>query len=135
MFGTVLAVDEDWFVLSLLHLSGRDDGCLLLRTNRIHRVETDGRYSRKMQRLAERFTHSVISFHNNGSVFESILRSVDQKDVLVSVELLGNGDVELKGFLKVSKKIVELSQIDEYGESDGISYFCWKISVKFLSME
>lgn len=123
-FGSVLAVNEKEIAIHLISPDGDDDGIVVMNTDDVIRVEVDGKYSEKMEKLCH---GNVFNQYNLTDIADSILLSIlslaNAQKQIVSVELLDSGYDDVIGFVEsLEREVCVIKQIDEYGQEDGYSY-------------
>ena len=122
-FGKVIAINENELALALLSNDGEDDGITIIDPEKVFRVEYDGQYFKKMNKLC---ILKKINFENytidNSNILVSFLHILKEQHEIVSIELVNSGLIDICGFIhtyKNNKCIIK--QIDEYGFDDGFS--------------
>lgn len=124
-YGTVFAVNDKEIALHLITPDGKDDGITVTAVENIFRVETDGLYSEKMNKLC---TDTVRTQYNidikENNILKSVLSYAKETGELVSLELLESGDYDVVGFVKeIEEDQCTVMYVDEYGFEDGLTYF------------
>ena len=121
-FGKIEALDEEFLLLRLYHVTGAPDGLKMLPVDDIFRVEFDDKYSERMKKLignvdsipsgiTEPVLISTVEYCKTaGRVTTFSLTEDDNEDVTGVVEA-------------VTDDVVTVKQIDYNGEQDGYTSF------------
>lgn len=131
-FGKVLAVSEKEIAIQMISPDGEEDGITVMDVEKVIRVEINGQYSAKMEKLCAERTISdyPIKFENN-NILKSVLSYAISNKQIVSLELMDSGYNDIVGFAEsVTDDEYRIHQIDEYGFEDGLSY----ISINDVTM-
>jgi hypothetical protein len=124
IYGRVLAVDKDNIALYLVSPDGVPDGIVVKRTCDIIRVEVNGLYAEKMQKLIV-LHHSEVREYDlkSDKIVNSILLLAHQTRHIISIEILNSGYDDVVGFVnQLQDDLCVVKQIDMYGHEDGMSY-------------
>lgn len=125
IFGKLLFVNEDFFIIQLFSSTGHLDGLLLKRIDEVFRIEINSSYHKKIMKLIElnNARTEKIDFCDSKPI-ESFLEFAKYNNHVVSVEILGGDSFNLIGFIESNHdNICKIQQIDEYGYFDGLSVF------------
>ncbi len=131
-FGKVFAVSEKEIAIQMISPDGEEDGITVMDVEKVIRVEINGQYSAKMEKLCAERTISdyLIKFENN-NILKSVLSYAISNKQIVSLELMDSGYNDIVGFAEsVTDDEYCIHQIDEYGFEDGLSY----ISINDVTM-
>jgi hypothetical protein len=118
--GRVIYSDNDFFILFGVDQYGRFDGHLLMETEAIVRISEDSLYLNKMASLMRYYNEKPEKLHIDQYPVYSLLDHCKQANRIVSVDLLGSGIVDAKGYveeLDFDKCVIR--QVSEFGKSDG----------------
>ncbi len=130
LFGKVLYVDAEWFVMYLLLPDGNYDGIMLKSVGDVFRIELDSCYNQRMQKLMQTKALPEIDIEFQENALMSLLNFAQNKKQLVSLELLSSGEWDVIGKVdSVLHDICVIKQFDVDGNEDGKSY----ISIKDIT--
>lgn len=124
-FGKVIALNDEQIAVQMISPNGEYDGVIVMNIEKVIRIETDGQYELKMQKLCS-LTKPLLPNVNlaNENIFESAMLSSIKDHCIVSVELLDSGYIDIVGYVKkIENGQCEIKQVDEYGADDGFSCF------------
>jgi len=125
IYGKIIAVNEQHLLIYMISPDGNFDGFLMKKVDDIFRIETGGQYSRKMSRLIseDATTHSSDIILSTDDIPSSLLTASKTMQQVVAIEQMNSGINNVIGIVKnISGSCVAVSQIDEYGNADGVSY-------------
>lgn len=127
LYGKLLAVNDDEFALLMYTPSGMYDGVIVKRVEDIIRIEYDGQYEQKMQKVLSQNINFKDIIIDDSQIAHSVLGLSLKQNKIVSVELLNSGINDVVGFVdKIHDNKCTLKLVDEYGYKDG--YCCILIS-------
>jgi hypothetical protein len=124
IFGRIICSDEEYFVARLLDPCGNYDGILVKEINEIVRIDSDDKYGKKIERLAEGKAGQDIELSLKGdNLVKEVLEKTRNENKIVSVEILHSGESDVIGFVEsITENMCTIKQIDPYGEEDGVSH-------------
>lgn len=123
MFGKIIYIDENYFVMYLISPDGEYDGIILKNIIDVIRIEVDDLYFHKMDKLInpQNLPNICISFGKEA--VGSLLHFAHTQHNIISIELLNSGYNDAVGMVNsFSEDICVLEQFDIYGCADGKSY-------------
>ncbi len=126
-YGKLLSVNDCEFALLMYTPYGLYDGIIVKSIDEILRIEYDGQYDQKMQKVLSQNTAAENYCIDDSQITSSVLELSLKQNRIVSIELLNSGYDDVVGFVDEifdNKCIIKL--VDEYGYEDG--YSCIKIS-------
>ncbi len=123
IYGKVLAVDENWVVLQLASPDGAYDGVVVMDTGCVFRIETDGKYGRRMEKLCSDGSFPDFCEKIDGeNIMLSVLKIAKDRRTLVSFELCQSGYDDITGFVETADEgKCRIRQFTCDGEADGVS--------------
>ncbi|MGN1081566.1 MAG: hypothetical protein ACI4QV_05700 [Acutalibacteraceae bacterium] len=123
-FGIVLAVNNEEIAFQLISPNGEYDGIKAMNVEKIIRVETDGQYAEKMNKLCRINKCSLPNETlEEKNIIKSALFTAFKRKEILSIELNNSGYDDIVGFVQtIEKGQCEIKQVDEYGFEDGFSY-------------
>ncbi len=123
-YGKILSVNKKHIVLYLISPGGLFDGILVIETWKIYRIEMDGQYKRKINKLCSFADLPVVDYtFDNEKIVNSIMKFALLNKTIISVELENSGFTDIIGFVdEINDDICKILQVDEYGCKDGFSY-------------
>ena len=120
--GFLSAIDEDSYILSSYTPSGYEDGFIWGKIENIYRVDSDGKYEKKMLCLIhshEKTVSPLSAFSEKNNLCELLTLSLE-KGAFVMIELLDSGYDDVCGIVKsIESDACCITSIDEYGDYDG----------------
>ena len=123
IYGGVLAVNDDEVAFQLVNPDGEYDGIVVMSSDCVFRIETSGKYSRRMEKLCSE--DSFPEFHDKiieSEIMLSMLEIAKVRQTLVSFELCQSGYDDIVGIVKaVDEGKCQISQFTCDGEDDGVS--------------
>lgn len=124
MYGRIISVNKDHIAIYMMSPNGCFDGIAAKLTDEIIRIDIDGQYSNKMQKLLSLCNPEIFEFSlDNDKIFESLLALGHDTKRVVALELLKSGYDDVVGFVVgVENGLCTVKQIDEYGFEDGLSF-------------
>lgn len=124
IYGRILNVNEDEIAIYMLSPNGLFDGILVKQTSDVIRLEIDGKYHDKMEKLISPSELSQFDCSlNNKDLKNSLLSVALESKQIVSLELLNSGFNDVVGFVEENNNgQCKIKQIDEYGFEDGYSF-------------
>lgn len=123
IYGIVLYVDDNYFVIKMYDRSGNFDGFALLSTDKILYIETDGQYHKSMQLLITKSIDDNMHFRIDNNCITCFLDNAMKWQQIVSIELADSGRNNLIGFVFDYDEVnCKIQLIDEYGQEDGFGY-------------
>lgn len=122
-FGKIISVNKNETAIEMLSPKGEYDGIMVLSTDLIYRIETDGLYSEKMRKLYS-LNEPLPSFDIDCKrIKQEILELSMKHKKVVSIELENSGINDVVGIAKsVDNTLCCIKVIDDYGMQDGITY-------------
>lgn len=123
-YGTILAVNDKEIAISMISPKGEFDGVSVIPTDFVYRIETDGQYSEKMEKLCSDMYYDKFDKElDTSKIKESLLDIAVQTQQIVSLELVDSGYYDVVGFVKEIKDgCCRIRVVDEYGAEDGDSF-------------
>lgn len=115
--GRICASSEN--VVMIQHISPRGlyDGFILVQSDDIYRIDTDGKYERKMCNLYKAKKQEHPHFLIDEDLYTSLLVFCKMQELVISIEL---ADVTLSGFVTAfDDERITLALVDNYGDSNG----------------
>lgn len=106
---------------------GEDDGITVMSVDDVIRVDTNGQYEEKMQKLCSKNANSFydLSIEDEEILMAALLFAIKEKQ-MVSIELLNSGYNNIVGFVStIDDGECKIEQVDEYGFADGTSYISY----------
>jgi len=125
VYGRIVGVDTIYFVISMISPDGKYDGILIAQIEDIIRIEQSVCYETKMTKLMciAKYVESELIVDVT-DVLRWGLTMAKQKKKIVSIELNHSGIMDVVGIINcIDDMVCEVSQVDEYGVGDGVSYF------------
>lgn len=123
LYGKLLSVNDCEFALIMYTPCGEYDGIIVKSIEDITRIEYDGQYDQKMQKVLSRNLDAEKYIIDNSLITSSILELSLKLNKIVSIELLGSGYDDVVGFVdEISDNKCTVKLIDEYGYEDGYSF-------------
>ena len=120
IYGRILAADDDNFVMYCISQDGEYDGLALKRTDSVSRIEVDGQYHAKMQKLIDKNLPEAEFEFTKDRLVQSVMEYACRKDCVVSVEIQNSGYDDIEGFVsKTTEDYCYIKQVDVFGFSDG----------------
>lgn len=121
-YGRIIALDDTAVATQELQPNGEDDGISVFGIDEVLRVDVDGQYDDKMQRVCNREV-TDIALPDSDSIAHSVLLFAMNAKSVVSIELLDSGRYDLCGFVeKFDDEECTIFLVDEYGYSDGYAH-------------
>lgn len=117
--GYICSYNEDEILISHITPSGYYDGFILKHIKDIFRIDYDGEYERKIEKLynLKEQSHYKISIYSE-SILYPILEYAKENSHIVCLELQNNN---ISGFVNEISDFIHLKVIDDYGLENGIS--------------
>ncbi len=123
LYGKLLSVNDYEFALLMYTPSGLYDGIIVKRIEEITRIEYDGQYEKKMQKILSQIIDTENYYIDDLQITSSILKLSLKLSKIVSIELLNSGYDNIVGFVdEIHNNKCTIKLIDEYGYEDG--YCC-----------
>lgn len=124
IYGQILSVNSKDVAIYMISPDGLYDGILVKPSNYILRIETNGQYNSKMDRLCSLNELPPFSYSFTQEDIKDALLSIALKTKeIVSIELANSGFNDVVGFVEEKNDgYSKIRQIDEYGFEDGYSY-------------
>lgn len=120
IYGRILAADGDNFVMYCISQDGEYDGLALKRTDSVSRIEVDGQYHAKMQKLIDKNLPEAEFEFTKDRLVQSVMEYTCRKGCVVSVEIQNSGYDDTEGFVsKTTEDYCVIKQVDVFGFSDG----------------
>lgn len=121
--GRVLQTNDTELLIAHISAHGYYDGFILKQVNDLYRIDMDGKYEQKIERLycEKSQSHPLICLDApNRPLLLALLEYAKQNSLIVSVEF---DDACLSGFLEsATPDAIDLHLVDEYGATCGISH-------------
>ena len=122
-YGKILQVNEDEVAIGMITQDGEFDGILMKPIDSIYRVDVDGQYVQKMQKLCSVSFESYNDKLDANNIKASLLLLAQRTQKVISVELINSGYDDVVGFVaEVNNGICSIHIVDEYGFDDGASF-------------
>lgn len=122
-YGKILSVNDYEFALLMYTPYGKFDGIIVKKIDDITRIEYDGQYDQKMQKVLSRNLDAENYCIDDSLITSSILELSLKFNKIVSVELLNSGYDNVVGFVdEICDNKCTIKLIDEYGYEDGYSF-------------
>lgn len=123
LYGKLLSVNEIEFALLMYTPCGKYDGIIVKSIEDITRIEYDGQYDRKMQKVLLRNIEAENYCIDDSLITSSILELSLKLNKIASIELLDSGYDDVVGFVdEISDNKCTIKLVDEYGYEDGYSF-------------
>lgn len=127
LYGKLLAVNDDEFALLMYTPLGMYDGIIVKELENITRIEYDGQYEQKMQKVLLKDINLKDIIIDDSQIARSVLDLSLKQNKIVSIELLNSGIDDVVGFVdEIQENKCTIKLVDEYGYEDG--YSCILIS-------
>lgn len=122
--GKIINLDESEFIIELISPSGKYDGYRWNYIDKIIKIEEDGEYEKKIEKLyslENTLIKEVDKKHE--TLLKSFLDFIKKEKFIVTIELFNSHEKDNCGFIEsLENDILTLRNIDSYGQNDGISY-------------
>jgi len=124
IFGRIISVNTNNIAIYMLSPDGYFDGVVVKQIDDVLRVEIDGQYSEKMQKLQSLYNQKPFEYVlDDENIPESLLLIAQQLKQVVAIEIMQSGFDNIVGFVEqIENNLCGIKQIDSYGYEDGISY-------------
>lgn len=123
IYGKILSVNDSEFALLMYTPSGNYDGIIVKSIDEIIRIEYDGQYEQKMQKVMLRNIDAESYCIDGFLITNSILELSLKLNKIVSIELLKSGYDDVVGFVdEICDNKCTVKLVDEYGYEDGYSF-------------
>ena len=123
LYGKVLSVNNCEFALLMYTPCGMFDGIIVKKIKDITRIEYDGQYEQKMQKVLSRDIDAEKYCIADSEITSSILELSLKLNKIVSIELLNSGTDNVVGFVdEINDNNCTIKSVDEYGYEDGYSF-------------
>lgn len=121
--GYIEEISEDFIIIQAVNPNGHFDGLLLKELESIYRVETEGNYLDKMQKLLDYNNEATEQVTLDGKdLITSLLQYAEKNKYVVSIELLNSGFDDIIGYVqRISENGCLINQITTDGQYDGNS--------------
>lgn len=121
--GFIIGINEDDMVMQHIAPNGFYDGYILIKANKIYRIECDGLYQAKINKLYSTKTRKHDNIILSGkNLVVSLLELAKENNYIVSLILYDSGLKDIQGFvLNIDELNANISLITQYGANDGIS--------------
>ena len=120
IFGRLSCFNSDFVVIESYDQYGREDGYIIKSIATLSKIETNSKYSKKMEKLILSYDSEHLRIDlKNGNIIELFLQLSRDKHKIVSLELSDNNKLLVGIVLSVDNHICNLSQIDDYAYNDG----------------
>ena len=117
--GFVAACTNDEVLISHISKEGNYDGFILIHSRDLYRIDFGGKYETKIKELYDLKKQSHPPLPQDESIYTTLLRFGQEKDLVVSVEL---ADCTLSGFIADYNDVyIHLYILDECGIQNGES--------------
>lgn len=123
--GYIEKFNEDELLIAHISSHGCYDGFILKRVTDVYRMDYDGEYEKKIERLykIKKQSHSTVSACSdcNKKILYTLLDFAKENEYVISLEFQ---DSYLSGVVNgydYDKDIIYLSIIDNYGHEEGVS--------------
>ena len=118
--GIVTCFNDQELLISHITRRGEYDGFIWVRLDDLYRIDRNGSYEKKIERLykSKRQIHTDTDFESN-DILRQLLCFANENKYIVSLEL---EEDMIVGFVdRCDENGVEISQVNDYGEKDGIT--------------
>lgn len=123
LYGKLLSVNDCEFALLMYTPYGLYDGVIVKKIDEIARIEYDGQYEQKIQKVLSQTIDTENYYIDDSLITSSILKLSLKLSKIVSIELLNSGYDNIVGFVdEIYNNKCTLKLIDEYGYEDGYCY-------------
>ncbi len=120
--GVVLAVDDDFLILSSVSKYGKRNGLLLLEIDSVVRIDEDSVYLRKIGALMRYYNEKQDDFNADEYLIYSLLEYCHANNRIAAIDLLDSGTYDAVGFVDdLDTERCVIKQISEFGKNDGTS--------------
>lgn len=119
--GYVSELNDEHFITILINRFGEFDGYLLMKINRLFRIDQNGKYEKKIKALQENKNVKLrfLDFQSDDFTTE-LLEYAKKNKLAVSVELNDSGMTDIQGFIEdVCDSKCRFKILDDYGCEDG----------------
>lgn len=120
--GYIYAVGVQKFLIKHITPHGLADGYILKELDSIVRLETGGKYERKIEKLYHKKNqkHIDLEIDKNSDLEDNILQICMNNEYITSFEMVEDDECPIKGTIKEldSNKVI-VSKLTEDGEEDG----------------
>ena len=121
-YGIICGVNDTEVSINMFNQSGNYDGIIMISSDIVYRIEIDGQYHKKMEKLCSNTTKSFERL-NNDNIKNSLLNLALETQKIVSLELMNSGCYDIVGFVSnLNDHICQIKVIDEYGLEDGKAF-------------
>ena len=121
-YGIICGVNDTEVSINMFNQSGNYDGIIMISSDMVYRIEIDGQYHKKMEKLCSKTTKSF-EMLDNDNIKNSLLNLALETQKIVSLELMNSGCYDIVGFLSdLNNRICQIKVIDEYGLEDGKAF-------------
>lgn len=115
--GFIDAASDCEIVLKHISPEGRYDGFVLIHRDDVYRIDADGEYEQKIQKLYNLKNQSHPDLQYSEYLYDDLLSFCKEQNFIVSVEL---EECELSGFLvNFDSEFVQLQLVNDYGKRNG----------------
>ena len=123
-YGRLLSISDRHYALYLIAPDGEYDGIMVSTIESVLRVETDGQYQAKMEKLCDYANLPAPAFRLDADdLVGSILAAAMSAGRIASLELNDSDNFDLVGFVvSVEDGLCRFKQIDAYGAEDGDAF-------------
>lgn len=124
-YGKILAFDELDAAIYEISPEGFFDGITVIPISNISRIESGGKYVKKMNEITDEAEYSKFkhSFDNH-DIRRRLLEISKLNKIVISIELLDSGYDDVMGIVEdIFDDSVKAAIIDNYGYPDGAAYF------------
>ncbi len=120
--GVVLAVDDDFLVLSSVSKFGKLNGLLLVELGSVVRIDEDSVYLKKINALMRYFNEKPEVFSAEQYLVYSLLEYCHANNRIAAIDLLDSGTYDAVGFVdELDTERCVIKQVSEFGKNDGTS--------------
>ncbi len=123
LYGKLLAVNDREFALLMYTPLGMYDGIIVKRIEDVTRIEYDGQYDQKMQKILPQDINPKNFYIDDSQITSSVLNLSLKLSKVVSIELLNSGINNVVGIVdEICDNKCTIKLVDEYGYEDGYSF-------------
>ncbi len=115
--GFVRSCDENEILIAHINPRGEYDGFILKHLDDLYRVDCDGEYEKKIQRLYQlkEQSHPHFDCTEEGALFP-LLKFAKETESLITVELEGD---KITGFVREYADLISLDAVNDFGARCG----------------
>ncbi|MCL2696292.1 MAG: hypothetical protein FWE69_08210 [Clostridiales bacterium] len=119
-FGTIVACNDELFILASFDPNGANDGLQLCKTDTVCTIEYGDLYARKMEKLINHYESKHEDYHFQDDFILELLEYSKMNVFIVRIEICDSGHFDVIGLVdSLNEEGCRILQIDQYGSKDG----------------